>query len=247
MSGNATATLLPGEVQVWSHGARVVGLLAGRTVGAVVEGNVILGSGALLLTALGLGVAYAATPGVVNTECLRRGISGGFRPALAVQCGALLGDAAWALAALTGVAALAGGIAVRIGLGLVGGLFLLRLAFRALRGALAPQAEAGAVAGGALRVGLVFGLANPAGIAFWAGVGGGALAAGAPAGDYVRFLTAFLCGALAWSVTLSLLASGGRRFASPALFRTVDVIAGAVLGIFGLRLLWTAWRELRAA
>lgn len=207
----------------------------------------VLGSDALLLTALGLGVAYAATPGVVNTECLRRGISGGFRPALAVQVGALLGDAAWALAALTGVAALAGDAAVRIGLGLVGGLFLLRLAFRALRGALAPRAETGAVAGGALRVGLVFGLANPAGIAFWAGLGGGALAAGAPAGDYARFLAAFVGGALAWSVALSLLASGGRRFASPSLFRAVDAIAGAVLGLFGARLLWTAWRELRAA
>ena len=211
------------------------------------ESTVVLGSEALLLTALGLGVAYAATPGVVNTECLRRGISGGFRPALAVQTGALIGDAAWALAALTGVAALAGDAAIRIGLSLIGGLFLLRLAFRALRGALALQAETEIVAGGALRVGLVFALANQAGIAFWAGVGGGALATSAPASDYARFLTAFLCGALVWSVVLSLLASGGRRFASPALFRTVDAIAGAVLGDFGLRLLWTAWRELRAA
>jgi hypothetical protein len=49
------------------------------------EGIVVPGSGALLLTALGLGLAYAATPGVVNTECLRRGITGGFRPAPALD------------------------------------------------------------------------------------------------------------------------------------------------------------------
>ncbi len=53
-----------------------------------------------------LGIAYAAAPGVVNTECLRRGFSSGFRSAFGVQLGALLGDGIWAVIAFSGLAAL---------------------------------------------------------------------------------------------------------------------------------------------
>lgn len=200
---------------------------------------------------IALGIAYAATPGVVNTECARRGIARGFRAGFLVQAGALLGDAVWAIVALTSVATLAQQSAVRIGLGALGGAFLLRLGFRAVREMLAPASTDGAVdaspAGGSLRTGLIFGLANPAGLAFWAGVGGGAIAADAPVGDYAAFLTAFLAGALLWSLFLSGLVAWGRRFATPRVFRAVDGITGALLSLFGVRLLWSAYREWRAA
>ena len=53
-----------------------------------------------------LGIAYAAFPGVVNTECLRRGMTSGFGAAVLIQMGALIGDAGWAVVALTGAALL---------------------------------------------------------------------------------------------------------------------------------------------
>ena len=130
----------------------------------------------LLLAAAGLGLAYAATPGVVNTECVRRGLTSGFRPAFLVQVGALAGDAFWALLALAGIAALSGSDSLEAGLSIIGGMFLCRLAFRALRDAWRGSASDGGIAGlGSMHTGLVFGLANPAGLAFWAGVGGGLL------------------------------------------------------------------------
>lgn len=46
-----------------------------------------------------LGVVIKATPGPIFAESLRRGIVGGFRPALAVQLGSLLGTAFWLVSA----------------------------------------------------------------------------------------------------------------------------------------------------
>lgn len=200
-----------------------------------------------LVSALGLGIAYAATPGVVNTECVRRGLASGFRPAFMVQFGALIGDAVWAAVALAGVAALAGSGSLEAALGLVGGLFLCRLAFKAFREAwTGPNPTAAHVArGSAFGTGAVFGPANPAGLAFWAGVGGGSVAARSEAGvaAYGAFLAAFLVGALVWSLGLSALVGWGRRYVRPSLFRAVDALCGLVLAWFGVRLLWTTLRR----
>ncbi len=81
-----------------------------------------------LFAAFVLGVAYAALPGVVNTECVRRGIAFGFRPAARIQAGALIGDAAWAGIALTGAALLVQHRAIGLVLGLAGAGFLFHLA-----------------------------------------------------------------------------------------------------------------------
>lgn len=206
------------------------------------------GMGALAATALVLGVAYAATPGVVNTECVRRGLARGFRPALKVQLGALIGDGLWALLALTGVATLARNATLQNALALVGGLFLCRLAFKALReAATGPDAATVKAVGGDFRTGAIFGLANPAGFAFWVGVGGGAVSTGAGHGGvaaYAGFLLAFTCGALIWSLALSTFVSWGKRWVSPAVFRAVDAFCGAILGFFGVRLLWGVFRRL---
>src|SRR5579884_2535265 len=51
----------------------------------------------LIATAIGLGLAYAAAPGAVNTEDLRRGVSQGARSALLIEAGSLIGDSIWAL------------------------------------------------------------------------------------------------------------------------------------------------------
>src|SRR5256885_13755465 len=87
----------------------------------------------LFVSAIGFGVAYNAAPGAVNTEALRRGLARGYRPALLVQLGALIGDTTWAALALSGTAFLVQSQSVRLLLGVVGGCFLLRLAWNALQ------------------------------------------------------------------------------------------------------------------
>src|SRR5699024_1652712 len=133
-----------------------------------------------LLTALALGVAYAAIPGAVNTEALRRGVSSGFASAALIQIGALLGDALWAAVALSGTIVLLQFDLVGFALGVVGTGFLFHLARTALTSAIrgAPEAGESPHAGGSLVTGVVFSLANPAGLAFWSGIGGGILSVG---------------------------------------------------------------------
>ncbi len=200
-----------------------------------------------LFAALILGVAYAAIPGVVNTECLRRGMSFGFASALKIQVGALIGDAVWAIVALTGIALLLNADVFRLALGIVGAGFLFHLARAAFASALGntPANASPTRSASSLRTGVVFSLANPAGLAFWTGVGGGMLgAAGGAASlqDAAHFLLPFLAGALAWGVGISALVAWGRRFATPRVFRLIDALCGFALSYFGLRLLWTTLR-----
>lgn len=93
----------------------------------------------LIVTAIGLGFAYAAAPGAVNTEALRRGVARGTRSALLVETGSLIGDSLWAVLALTGVTLLTRYLAFQLVLGIMGGFFLLRLAWLALSEAFIRQ------------------------------------------------------------------------------------------------------------
>lgn len=196
-----------------------------------------------LVAALLLGIAYAAIPGVVNTEALRRGMRAGFGQAAAVQIGALTGDALWAAIALTGVTLFLDHEVVALTLGLIGAGFLFHLARVALVSALGGGAEGTAQpkSGSSLTTGLIFSLANPAGLAFWSGIGGGLLGASGNVtlGDSTRLLLMFVLGALCWGVGMAALVAWGRRFAKTGLFRVIDALCGLLLGFFGVRLLWT--------
>jgi threonine/homoserine/homoserine lactone efflux protein len=200
-----------------------------------------------IITALGLGIAYAATPGAVNTEAIRRGILHGGRATLLVETGSLIGDSIWAVLALTGVTFLAQHLAFRVILGIAGGFFLLRLAWGALHEALfrpkqtAPSAVS---ARGHFATGAIFGLANPVGLAFWSGLGGSVATAGATGAQFVLFFIGFFIGASLWCFALAALIQWGKRWIRPATFRWINLLCGLALGYFGLRTLWTtvqAW------
>lgn len=204
----------------------------------------------LLLSTIGLGLVFSATPGAVNAEALRRGLAAGFWPALLVQLGSLIGDVLWAALALTGAAFLVQHDAVRLLLGLAGGCFLLRLAWRAIRDAwvgAVPAAGQTATRGDFL-AGLGFSLTNPFAVAFWLGIGGGMLAT---AGSHPHlatvgaFLAGFVLGAALWCVGSAALIAWGRRFTGSAVYRWINGICGAVLGYFGARLLWRSAQAAR--
>ncbi|HEY8323908.1 MAG TPA: LysE family transporter, partial [Ktedonobacterales bacterium] len=174
----------------------------------------------LALTGVTLGLAYSAAPGVVNTEATRRGSARGFGAAFAVEAGALIGDMTWAILALVGVSLTARFWPVQVTLGLVGGLFLLRMAWLAAHDALfRRRPQSGAASGRSdFTTGVVFGLANPVGLAFWSGLGGGVVASGAPPLGVLLFLLAFFLGALLWSASFGALVGWGRRWARPLVF-----------------------------
>ena len=203
----------------------------------------MVGAWGLFVTAFGLGIAYNGAPGAVNTETLRRGLARGFRPALLVQLGALIGDTTWAALALTGTAFLVQSRPLRLILGIAGACFLLRLAWSALQEAWSgglPRAH-GRTARGDFATGAVFSLANPFALAFWTGIGAGLATTGTDGAPTVRFAIlfgGFVLGALLWCLCLPVVIGGGRRFIRPALFRWINALCGIGLSYFGLTLLW---------
>lgn len=200
----------------------------------------------LIASGLTIGVAYTVVPGPVNSEATRRGLKGGFRPALTVQLGSLVGDVLWAILGLTGAIVALQRDSVAILLGLVGAGFLFALARSAFRGAVgADDQETGSPRGSGWRVGIMFSLANPAGIAFWSGVGSGMLGAVANPGflEVAAVLAGFIVGSAACGVLFAGLAALGHRHARGALMRWIDGACGLALTWFGVRLLWTTIRR----
>lgn len=195
----------------------------------------------LFLSAFGLGIAFCAPPGAITAEALRRGLARGFRPALLLELGSLIGDAAWAALALAGAALFVQNRVIQIVLGAAGVFFLLRLAWGALRAGWegrAPQAKAG-LRGGDFAAGAVLSLANPWAIAFWIGMGGvltGLGVADPRPSDYGIFFAGFMVGAALWCFLIAGLIGWGRRFVTPGFFRAVNLLCGLALGYFGLRL-----------
>lgn len=130
---------------------------------------------------LALGQCVAIGP--VNAEALRRGLTGGFRAALTVELGSILGDGAWAALAFAGVGALFTlGVFEVLG-GLAGGVLLAWLAWQGWReAAAAPSLLLSEAATRPQRLpafwaGLLLSVVNPGSAAFWAGVGATLLAA----------------------------------------------------------------------
>lgn len=200
---------------------------------------------ALIVTASVLGFVYSAAPGAVNTEALRRGLERGFVPTFLVQLGALLGDLVWAVIGLTGVALVFRFVPVQIILGIAGVTFLLRMAWLSFLDARRPidlklvgkkkeQRD--------FITGIIFSLANPFGIAFWGGIGGGFAThiAGMPLMDKLLLLfIGFSMGAFAWCIGISALVAWSRKFIGAKLLRGIFTISSLAMAYFALEMLWT--------
>ncbi len=201
---------------------------------------------AILITAIGLGIAYAAAPGAVNTEAIRRGVAHGARSTLLVEAGSLIGDSLWAVLALLGITVFSQHLAVQIVLGIVGGCFLLRMAWLALHEAfLRPVtfSPSSSSSRGDFATGVVFGLANPVGLAFWSGLGSSVVASGIVGVEFALFFVGFFVGAALWSVGIAAVMRWGRRWIRPTFFRWINALCGLALGYFGVRVLWTTVGE----
>lgn len=171
----------------------------------------------LLGMAFLLGFIFNATPGAVFAETIRHGMTGGYRAALSVQFGSLVGDAAWAMLGLAGIGLLLQADSLRIPVGIAGAGYLAWLAFDSWQ-ASRSEAEVTALNQGtsAMRSGVVLSLSNPQNVAYWAALGSafGALGISNPDRiDYTLFFLGFMGSSLVWCFVCAGLISrlfGGR-------------------------------------
>ncbi|MBN1310332.1 MAG: LysE family transporter [Anaerolineae bacterium] len=197
----------------------------------------------LFLSAMGLSFSFCAAPGIVNTEAIRRGFARGYRPALMVELGSLIGDATWAVIALAGLAFVAQSALARVLLGFAGSAVLAYLAWRAIRDArqgIMPEPD-GTISGGDFATGAFLSLGNPFAVAFWLGVSGSVISTTTPnprPEHFIVFFVGFMLGGLLWSISLPGLVAWGRQLLKPTFYRWVNLLCGMLLGYFCIQLLW---------
>lgn len=202
----------------------------------------------LLASAFGLGLIFNAAPGPVFAETVRRGVRGGYRPALAVQVGSLAGDALWAVLGLAGVGLLLQVESLRVPIGIAGAAYLLWLAWDAWQ-ASAREFSVQTVGENdhsrkALRSGVLLSLTNPQNVAYWAAIGTalGALGVQEPtAFDYATFFSGFMASSVAWAFCCAALVDRAFRKAGARWARLTYLacaVAFLALALSSLRDLW---------
>jgi chemosensory pili system protein ChpE len=187
----------------------------------------------IFLAAMLFGLAFCASPGAVFSETLRRGLTGGFRPALLVQLGSLIGDAVWALIGLTSLVLLLAQDSVRVPLTLACAVYLAWLGIQGLRDAWQPpvQQEGDRQGRNAFGAGALLSLSNPKNIVFW-GALGSALAGmveGTPSHMQMAvFFAGFMLASLLWCFVCAALVDWLRRHTS-ALWQRISYAGCGVL------------------
>ncbi len=201
---------------------------------------------ALFLRGLAIGFAVAAALGPVGLLVIRRTIDRGFAHGLASGLGVASADAVYGAVAAFGITAVTGVlVGVERPLAVIGGVVLVLLALRGVRGILAggdavarPERPLSRgrldSAGGAWgsMVGLT--LTNPATIlsftALFASIGAGT---GGPVGAATVTAGVFL-GSSAWWVILTGAVAGLRTRFTPSIVRGLNVVSAGVIAAFGL-------------
>lgn len=191
----------------------------------------------LFMCAFALGFLFNAMPGAIFAESLRRGMRGGFRPALDVQIGSLAGDLIWAVLGLLGAAAIFTLPYVDRPLAIAGAVLLGRIAWQALRDGLSPMptfdASSPAIAGrSAVTTGAALSLANPQNITYWTGLGGTIVALGVANPGWTAFalfLVGFMASSMLWCFICAGAIAWTRRFIGSRTWMTLNI--GCAVGL----------------
>ncbi len=198
---------------------------------------------ATVLTGAMIAISFSAPPGPVTMETIRRGLRGGFAPALNVQLGSIIGDFMWFMIALIGLGQLAQIAVIRGALAIVGVGLLLYLGYSGIRDAFkAASLNHGGLIDtrqGAFRSGMAISIANPMAVGYWLSIGGTLVAtgvAGQSSGQTALFVFGFVAGTCLWAFIMALVVRFGKQILHPNLFRVINFGCGAALMVFGITL-----------
>jgi len=207
------------------------------------DNNELLG---LLVQGIVLGFSIAAPVGPIGVLCIRRTLQNGFKSGLASGLGAASADAVYGTIAAAGLTLAADFLAKQhIWLGILGGAFLLFLGVKTF---LSPPPDADGQApqtnklGGDYLSTFLLTLSNPITIFSFAAMFGGLSAGtgtGFKTGAFVLVLGVFSGSAL-WWLGLSVSVNFFRKKFSAGVMQWVNRLAGAVIVVFGLMMLWRA-------
>lgn len=196
----------------------------------------------LFFSAFALSLVFAAQPGVIGFEALRRGITGGWSAALRIELGSLVGDGVWALLALLGASVLFQNRFVTLLLGLFGSGLILRYAWDAWR---ASRQDIEIAAGGDARdnhfvAGAMLSLSNPQNITAWLGMSGAIIGLGFLDPQPIHllvFFSGFMIAQVCWCFFFATVVEYGRRLLNQRIFRRINLACALFLAYIGCKLL----------
>ena len=205
----------------------------------------------LFFSAMALGFFFNAAPGAIFTESLRRGLKGGFKSALYVQFGSLVGDLIWAIIGLGGAAILFEIDAIKMPMAIFGGVLLAWLAFNSFLDATKKIPSINLTLKQdektELMVGAALSLSNPINITYWAGMAGTIATLGVkePTGQaFIVFLVGFMLSSIIWCF----LCAGFIGFVRKAINQTgwvlINISCGIGLAYFSIYVLLNTYNSL---
>jgi threonine/homoserine/homoserine lactone efflux protein len=185
-----------------------------------------------------LGFTIAAAVGPISLLVIRRTLAQGQLCGLVSGLGVATADATYGAIAAFGLGAITDVLVnARQVLGLVGGVFLLWLAWRTIR---AAPTQAATVAthrggyGGAYLSILGLTLANPMTILSFGALFAGLGVTSGGTGDAALVVVGVLLGSTAWWVTLTTVIGALRTRVTPVWIHRINLVSGIVLGAFAI-------------
>jgi threonine/homoserine/homoserine lactone efflux protein len=195
-----------------------------------------------LLLGLSLGLSAGISPGPLLTLVITRTLSRGFGAGLRVALSPLITDAPIILLSLLLFSVLPPLFEVAITAS--GGLFVIYLGIETIRSGrharLRDQQGVSAAAQQELWQGSLVNLLSPHPWLFWITIGGPTLVRAWNAGwpSALAFLLGFYALLLGGKIGVAAAVAGGRRFLTDAWYRRLLWLAGLLLCLFGVLLLW---------
>ena len=196
----------------------------------------------LFFTAFFMSILFAAQPGVIAFEALRRGMERGFFAALNIEFGSLIGDAVWAALALAGAAILFQNPIVALLLSIVGCFLLLKFAWEAWQSSHEERDTTTQPVGRSndFLAGAMLSLSNPQNITFWLGMSGIVVSLGFTNPQPIHlavFFSGFMIAQVVWCFFFAGLVSYSATFMNEKTFNYINFVSAIVLGYFGIDLL----------
>jgi threonine/homoserine/homoserine lactone efflux protein len=186
----------------------------------------------VFLSGVVLGISIAAPPGPVNAAAAYQ-VTKSWLAGWSTLLGATTADAIFFLLTYYGLTSLIASGEVRDVLFVLGGCFMLYLAFTTLRGARGEPREE-RKSGRPYVLGLTIGLSNPFQLAWWIAVGIGMISTFG-----LGIVFGFFAGIIAWTLLFAtLLRAGISRYRR--VYPYLGYVSGAILIVFGVWFLFTA-------
>jgi threonine/homoserine/homoserine lactone efflux protein len=193
-----------------------------------------------------LGISLAAPLGPASVAVIQNGFKQGFQRAFLTGIGITLADTTYLMLVFFGLSSFINTPIVKVLIWAFGSIVLVYLGFQSLReGTVNFDFEVGAVPSSRnpMLAGYFINLSNPLAVIWWLGIFGSILSSATAGGSRTSALlvsSTILAGILMWHSFIALLTHWGKRFLNQTTIRVINILAGMVLILFGLRLAYLA-------